>query len=102
MIKRKPPEFPLAVAKAFIRAMEDYFTEQDPTRRDAIAVHQLDVLKQYQGPREKPLRKRRETDVPADEEPIKLNIGPPMPSLQLLTGASPIELGTISAEKDWR
>lgn len=56
MIKRKPPEFPLAVAKAFIRAMEDYFTEQDPTRRDAIAVHQLDVLKQYQGPREKPLR----------------------------------------------
>ena len=56
MVIRKPPEFPLAVAKAFAGAMEDYFAEQDPTRRDAIAVNQLDVLKQYQGPRDKPLR----------------------------------------------
>jgi hypothetical protein len=56
VIVRKPPEFPLAVAKAFARAMDDYFAEEDPTRRDAIAAHQLSVLRDYQGPRDKPLK----------------------------------------------
>ena len=56
MITRKPAEFPLAVAKAFAMAMEDYFAEENPTMRDAIALHQLHVLRQYQGPRDKPLK----------------------------------------------
>ena len=56
MVSRKPPEFPLVVAKAFVRAMEDYFAEESPTRRDAIAAHQLSVLRDYQGPRDKPLK----------------------------------------------
>lgn len=53
---RKPPELPPAVARGFLRAMNDYFAEKDRTKRDAIAAHQLDVLKGYQGTREKPLR----------------------------------------------
>jgi hypothetical protein len=36
--------------------MSDYFAEDDPIKRDAIAAHQLGVLKDYQGPREKKLR----------------------------------------------
>jgi hypothetical protein len=36
--------------------MNDYFAEEDPTKRDAIAAHQLDILKSHQGAREKELR----------------------------------------------
>lgn len=53
---RKPLELPPAVARGFVSAMNDYFAEKDPTKRDAIAAHQLGVLKDYQGPREKKLR----------------------------------------------
>jgi hypothetical protein len=56
MIARKPLELPPAVARAFLKAMNDYFNEKDPTKQDAIAVHQLSVLQQYLGPREKKLR----------------------------------------------
>jgi hypothetical protein len=33
-----------------------FFAEEDATKRDAIAAHQLNVLRDYQAPREKPLR----------------------------------------------
>ena len=53
---RKPLDLSPKVARGFVTAMHDYFAEKDPIKRDAIAAHQLDVLKQYQGQREKPLR----------------------------------------------
>jgi hypothetical protein len=56
MITRKPLDLPPGVARGFVRAMNDYFAEANLTKRDAIAAHQLKVLRQYQGPREKPLR----------------------------------------------
>jgi hypothetical protein len=52
----KPLDLPPAVARAFVDAMNDYFAESDNTKSDAIAAHQLSALRQYQGPREKPLR----------------------------------------------
>lgn len=36
--------------------MKDYFAEENPTKRDAIAAHQLSVLGQYQNPRDGKLR----------------------------------------------
>ena len=56
MVKAKPLDLPPGVATAFVAAMRDYFSEEDNTKRDAIAAHQLSVLSQHQGPREKPLR----------------------------------------------
>jgi hypothetical protein len=56
MVIRKAPDLPPAVARGFVRAMQDDFIEANPIKRDAIAAHQLDVLKRYQGPREKKLR----------------------------------------------
>jgi hypothetical protein len=53
---RKPIDMPPKVARGFVRAMKDHFAEEDPTKRDAIAAHQLSVLRQYQGPRDKKLR----------------------------------------------
>ena len=51
----KPLNFPPVVAEAFARDMAAYFAEDDPLRRDEIALHQLLVLKQLRDPREKPL-----------------------------------------------
>ena len=48
-------EVPPAVARAFSKAARDYFAESDPHRRDAIAAHQLSIMRSYQGSREKPL-----------------------------------------------
>ena len=36
--------------------MRDFFAEENPTKRDAIAAHQFSVLRDYQGPRDKKLR----------------------------------------------
>ena len=44
------------VARGFIDAMNDYFMEEDSTKRNAIATHQRSPLAQYQNQREKPLR----------------------------------------------
>jgi len=52
----KPLELPPGVARGFVQAMDDYFAEESPTKRDAIAAHQLSVPGQYQNPREKKLR----------------------------------------------
>ena len=56
MVIREPTDMPPKVARGFVRAMNEYFAESSPTKRDAIAAHQLSVLSQYQGPREKKLR----------------------------------------------
>jgi hypothetical protein len=47
MIIRNPLDLAPAVVKAFVGEMNDYFAEEDPTKRDAITAHQLDVLGQY-------------------------------------------------------
>ena len=56
MLTTNHREIPPAVARAFYKAMQDYFVEHDPHKRDAIASHQLSILKSHQGSREKPLR----------------------------------------------
>jgi hypothetical protein len=36
--------------------MRAYFAEPNPNKRDEIAIRQMSALREYQGPREKPLR----------------------------------------------
>jgi hypothetical protein len=55
-MKSSKTTLPPDVARGFVEAMRAFFAEKDATRRDAIAAHQLYVLKDFQGPREKPLR----------------------------------------------
>ena len=47
-----PPD----IARGFVKDMRAFFSEEDATKRDVIAVRQLHALKEHQGPREKPLR----------------------------------------------
>jgi hypothetical protein len=56
MVVRKPLELPPAVARAFVKDMKAYFAEENQGKQDEIALRQLHVLKEHQGPREKPLR----------------------------------------------
>jgi hypothetical protein len=56
LIARKKIDLPPNVARGFMDDMWAYFAEEDPTKRDVIAVRQLHALKEHQGPREKPLR----------------------------------------------
>lgn len=56
MVIRKPLDLPPDVARGFVNAMRDYFNEEDPHKRDAIAAHQLSILSEFQAPRERPLR----------------------------------------------
>jgi len=56
MMIRKRIELPPAITRGFVDAMTDYFAEENPTKRDAIAAHQLSVLGQYQNPRDGKLR----------------------------------------------
>ena len=53
---RKPRDLPPAVARAVVKDMEAYFAEDDRLKRDEIALRQLHVLREHQGPREKTLR----------------------------------------------
>ena len=56
MVPRKPHELPPGVARAFVEDMRAYFDEENPIKRDGIAVRQLRALREHQGPREKKLR----------------------------------------------
>lgn len=56
MKSTEPFELPPEVASNFVRAMRDYFAEENPAKQDAIAAHQLSVLGQYQNPRDGKLR----------------------------------------------
>ena len=53
---RKPLDLPPAVARAFVDDMRAYFAEENPIKRDGIAVRQLRALREHQGAREKKLR----------------------------------------------
>jgi hypothetical protein len=52
----KLPEILPDVASRFVDATRDFFAEENPHKRDAIAAHQFSILGQYQNLREKPLR----------------------------------------------
>ena len=56
MITRKPMDFPPQVARAFAKDMALYFLETNPIKRDELALRQLYVLRELQGPRDKALR----------------------------------------------
>jgi hypothetical protein len=51
-----PLNLPPNVARAFLSDLRAYWAEDDGHKRDAIAVRQLHSLKEYQSPRDKPLR----------------------------------------------
>lgn len=53
---RNPPEIPPDVASRFVDAMRAFFKEEDPSKRDAIAAHQLDVLRRFQGAGDEKMR----------------------------------------------
>ena len=53
---RKPIELPPAVAGRFVDDKHAFYAEPNPIKRDEIAGRQMSVLRQYQGPREKPVR----------------------------------------------
>ena len=53
---RKPIELPPEVAQRFLEDMRAYFAEKNSIKRDEIAGGQMHALREYQGPREKPLR----------------------------------------------
>jgi hypothetical protein len=55
---RKPIELqlPPAVARRFMEDLRAFFAEESPIKRDEIAGRQMHVLREYQGPREKPIR----------------------------------------------
>jgi hypothetical protein len=44
---RKPLDLPPAVARAFVEDMRAYFTEENPIKRDGIAVRQLRALREH-------------------------------------------------------
>ena len=56
IVRKPPPDLPPEVAHAFIEDMRAYFAEDNPIKRDGIAVRQLRALREHQGPREKKLR----------------------------------------------
>jgi hypothetical protein len=53
---RKSLDLPPAVARAFVDDVRAYFAEENPIKREGIAVRQLRALREHQGPREKKLR----------------------------------------------
>jgi hypothetical protein len=49
-------DLPMKVAKALIKDMLAFHAEPNAIKRDEIAGGQMDALRRYQGPREKPVR----------------------------------------------
>ena len=52
----KPMELPPDIARRFFKDLRAFLAEKNTIKADAIAVRQLQVLREYQGPREKKLR----------------------------------------------
>jgi hypothetical protein len=46
----KQLDLPPEVARAFVDDMRAYFAEENPIKRDGIAVRQLRALREHQGP----------------------------------------------------
>ena len=44
---RKPLELPPAIARAFVEDMKAYFAEENPIKREGIAVRQLRALREH-------------------------------------------------------
>jgi len=44
----KPLDLPAAVAHAFVNDMRAFFAEENPIKRDAIAIRQLHALREHQ------------------------------------------------------
>jgi hypothetical protein len=63
---RKPIELPPEVAKAFVKDLRAFRAESNAIKRDEIAGRQVDALRQYQRPHEKPVR-IPDIDVRGDE-----------------------------------
>jgi len=55
MIRKLPLNLPPNIARAFVEDMRAYFAEEDRRKRDEIALRQLHVLREHQGPREQAL-----------------------------------------------
>jgi hypothetical protein len=55
-VPRKPIDLPPAIARAFVADRLAFLAESNQIKRDEIAGRQMAVLRQYQGPREKPVR----------------------------------------------
>jgi hypothetical protein len=55
VIKRRQLDLPPDAARAFVKDMRAYFAEEDRRKRDEIALRQLHVLREQQGPREQAL-----------------------------------------------
>ena len=53
---RQPIELPPEVTRRFLEDMRAFFADESQIKRDEIAGRQMSVLRQYQGPREKPVR----------------------------------------------
>ena len=56
MVIRKPLDLPPEVARAFVKDMKAFFAEEDRLKRDEIALRQLHVLREHQGPRDETIR----------------------------------------------
>jgi hypothetical protein len=67
LIARKPLDLPPAVARAFVDDMRAYFAEENPIKREGIAVRQLRAQRAPGTAREKATPFRREGNVRADE-----------------------------------
>jgi hypothetical protein len=53
---QKPLELPPAVARAFLKDMRAFHAEENRYEQDRIALRQFHVLREFQGPHERPLR----------------------------------------------
>jgi hypothetical protein len=47
MVMTRPLEMPSEVAKAFVQDMRAYFEEENPIKRDEIAILQMHSLQKY-------------------------------------------------------
>jgi hypothetical protein len=55
-LRRTPLVLPPDVARRFFKDLRAFLAEKNTVKADGIAVRQLQVLREYQGPREKKLR----------------------------------------------
>jgi hypothetical protein len=55
-LRRTPLVLPPDVARGFFKDLRAFLAEKNTVKADGIAVRQLQVLREYQGPREKKLR----------------------------------------------
>lgn len=56
MVIQKPIDLPADVAERFVEDMRAFYAEEDATKQDLIAVHQLNALREHLRPRDKKLR----------------------------------------------